>query len=270
VDLSLTDVLNQDNPSANQLYIGKSRYNDAALGAQLHDVRFYSIALSDQQVATIRHNAISDKEMVTTSTPATQQEGAPEEVTEAAPIYAGLMEVPDFTAETMVGHLPRLPVHIAGVYGDGADGPLVRVIWPAPADNSQVRQPGTYVITGTAPGTVFTPRATVTVKAAPGQALQPRMDLAPFPLGHVVLNQDDQGRDTPFIKNRDKFILTLAQTDPNSFLYNFRDAFGQPQPEGLRPLRGWDNQTTRLRGHASGHYLTAIAQAYASTTYDED
>ncbi|MHC4564297.1 MAG: beta-L-arabinofuranosidase domain-containing protein, partial [Planctomycetota bacterium] len=182
----------------------------------------------------------------------------------------GLMEVPDITAETVVGHLPRLPVHIAGVYGDAADGPLVRVIWPAPEDNSQVQQPGTYVITGTVPGTVFTPRATVTVKAAPDQASQPHMYLVPFPLGHVVLNQDDQGRDTPCIKNRDKFILTLAQTDPNSFLYNFRDAFGQPQPEGLRPLRGWDNQTTRLRGHASGHYLTAIAQAYASTTYDED
>ncbi len=86
----------------------------------------------------------------------------------------------------------------------------------------------------------------------------------------MVLNQDDQGRDTPFIKNRDKFILTLARTDPNAFLYNFRDAFGQPQPEGVRPLRGWDSQTTRLRGHASGHYLTAIAQAYASTVYDED
>jgi uncharacterized protein len=53
------------------------------------------------------------------------------------------------------------------------------------------------------------------------------------------------------------------------FLYNFRDAFGQPQPAGAQQLEGWDNQTTRLRGHASGHYLSAIAQAYASTTYDE-
>jgi uncharacterized protein len=38
---------------------------------------------------------------------------------------------------------------------------------------------------------------------------------------------------------------------------------------GTQQLEGWDNQTTRLRGHASGHYLSAIAQAYASTTYDE-
>ena len=44
---------------------------------------------------------------------------------------------------------------------------------------------------------------------------------------------------------------------------------GKPQPAGATQLEGWDNQTTRLRGHASGHYLSAIAQAYASTTYDE-
>jgi hypothetical protein len=90
------------------------------------------------------------------------------------------------------------------------------------------------------------------------------------PLDRVVLDRDTQGRETPFTRNRDKFLRALAATDPNTFLYNFRDAFGQPQPEGTRPLEGWDSQTTRLRGHASGHYLTAIAQAYASTGADPE
>jgi hypothetical protein len=84
----------------------------------------------------------------------------------------------------------------------------------------------------------------------------------------VVLDRDAAGRETPFMRNRDKFIRGLAATNPDSFLYNFRDAFGQPQPAGAERLEGWDEQTTRLRGHASGHYLSAIAQAYASTTYD--
>ena len=48
----------------------------------------------------------------------------------------------------------------------------------------------------------------------------------------MVLNQDTQGRDTPFIRNRDKFLEGLAATNPDSFLYNFRDAFGKPQPAG--------------------------------------
>ena len=91
----------------------------------------------------------------------------------------------------------------------------------------------------------------------------------PFPLSDVVLDRNANGRETPFRRNRDKFIQGLAASNPDSFLYNFRDAFGEPQPAGAVQLEGWDNQTTRLRGHASGHYLTAIAQAYASTTYDE-
>ena len=106
----------------------------------------------------------------------------------------------------------------------------------------------------------------MTVKAAaqgpPGSAARL---VEPFPLGQVVLDQERAGRDTPFIKNRDKFIRGLAKTNPDRFLYNFRDAFGQKQPAGVKPLGGWDNQTTRLRGHASGHYLSAIAQAYAGT-----
>jgi len=158
---------------------------------------------------------------------------------------------------------------IAGEYTDGAAGPPVRVIWPSPEDNSAIRKPGTYTVTGKVPGTDFEPKATVTVKAPSDPPPAPQRRLEPFPLGQVVLHADQQQRATPFIKNRDKFILTLAKTDPDRFLYNFRDAFGQPQPEGVKPLGVWDSQTTKLRGHASGHYLSAIAQAYAGTTYDD-
>lgn len=119
------------------------------------------------------------------------------------------------------------------------------------------------------PGMEFHPKAVVTVKDAPNSVAPPHRRLEAFPLGQVVLDQDDRQRDTPFIKNRDKFILGLAETNPDRFLYMFRNAFGQPQPEGVRPLGVWDSQTTKLRGHATGHYLSAIAQAYAGTTYDE-
>ena len=185
------------------------------------------------------------------------------------PDASRLVKVPDISVETIVGHLPRLPHTIPGVYRDDAKGPKVRVIWPSPVDNRQVLEAGTYTVTGTLPGTDFQPKAVVTVKAAPDPVLAPRRTLEPFSLGLVVLNLDEHLRDTQFIKNRDKFILTLAETDPDRFLYMFRDAFGQDQPEGARPLGVWDSQTTKLRGHASGHYLSAIAQAYASTTYDE-
>jgi uncharacterized protein len=205
---------------------------------------------------------------------ATRRGGRPEPVIPTAaistesPLASRLLRVPEIQAETVVGSLPRLPREVPAVYKSGATGPKVRVIWPAPKDNSQVAKPGTYTVTGKVPGTDFRPTARVTVKPAARPAGAPTRTVEPFALGRVTLDRDTKGRETPFIRNRDKFIRALAGTDPDRFLYNFRDAFGQPQPAGTQPLGGWDSQTTRLRGHASGHYLSAIAQAYASTTYD--
>jgi len=190
-------------------------------------------------------------------------------IPQESPLASRLEAVPDIKAETIAGQVPRLPYSIPAVYRDKAKGPEVRVVWPSPKDNSQFIKPGTTTVTGKVPGTSFQPKAAVTVKEASKTVPVPTRLVEAFPLGQVVLDQDTKGRDTPFIKNRDKFIRGLAGSDPDSFLYNFRDAFGEKQPEGVKPLGGWDSQTTRLRGHASGHYLSAIAQAYAGTTYDE-
>ena len=190
----------------------------------------------------------------------------------ASPFASRISHVPDITVETIVGTLPRLPSTVPAVYRTGEMGPggnVVRVIWPSPTDNSEVKAPGTYTVVGKVPGTPFEPKAIVIIKVPVGTTTPPSRLAEAFPLSQVTLDKDEAGRDTPFIKNRDKFIRGLAGSNPDSFLYNFRDAFGQPQPAGVKPLEGWDDQTTRLRGHASGHYLTAIAQAYASTTYDE-
>ncbi len=187
-----------------------------------------------------------------------------DDISKTSPFASVISHVPDITVETIVGTLPRLPgtVTAPGV-GD------VRVIWPSPTDNTAVKAPGTYTVTGQVPGTSLTPKAIVIVTVPVGTSTPPARLAEAFPLSQVVLEKDTQGRDTPFIRNRDKFIRGLAASNPDNFLYNFRDTFGQPQPAGVQQLEGWDDQTTRLRGHASGHYLTAIAQAYASTTYDE-
>jgi uncharacterized protein len=185
------------------------------------------------------------------------------------PVAIPLEAVPDIKAETTVGHLPRLPYTIPAVYRNKAKGPDVRVVWPAPRDNSQVLQPGIYIVTGKVPGTQFLPKASVTVKMSAKDVSIPKRSVEVFPLGQVVLEPDIKGHDTQFIKNRDKFIRTLATTNPDDFLYNFRAAFGRKQPEGARQLGVWESETTRLRGHATGHYLSAIAQAYAGTTYNE-
>jgi len=268
VNWTLADILSQENARANRVYLGKSFYDgDALFAGKMADVRFYSIALSDRQVAVIRHNAGADDDIVAVDNRPADQAAAEEAQGTRLP-YPGLVGVPNVAVETSVGFMPHLPYFIPGTYRDNTSAPLVRVIWPAPQDNCEVAQAGSYTVTGSVPGTQFQPKASVTVLAAPAPTPAPQLDLDPFPLGQVVLNPDRQERPTAFMKNRDKFIRGLAQSDPNRFLYNFRDAFGQEQPEGTHPLGGWDSQTTRLRGHASGHYLTGIAQAYASTSYD--
>ncbi len=376
VTLSLEQILDQENAAANLLYIGRGQFNGSEINAKIYDFRIYNIALTSEQVKTIRNNALPDevrvnndleaidlgnltygkvtdtktfqatvlamptedqivdsdiaqihlpdlnnvtrnlalptdsasgnsviswsssnkdvisdsgvvtrpmfnegsKSIVLTVTAAKGDTKATKKFTALVrrlPNAPVLIDVPDITAETLVGYLPNLPFYIPGRYRNDVKGPLVRVNWPAPTDNSQVNKPGTYTVTGIVPDTTFQPKATVTVKVASPDTdkdtnLIAQRNVEPFPLGDVVLNKDEKGRDTQFIKNRDKFISTLANTNPDSFLYNFRDAFGQKQPEGVRPLGVWDSRTTRLRGHASGHYLSAIAQAYAGTTYDEN
>ena len=262
-------IVNQATRAANRLFIGRSQDDRApTLHARLRDVRIYRVALSDQQVATIRTNALAARQ-TTAARGAPAPEISTANIPAESPLASRLSNVPDVTVETIVGMLPRLPHEVAATYRDNAKGPNVRVIWPSPIDNSAVMKPGTYVVTGKVPGTAFEPQARVIVKVPVGTTTPPSRLVEPFALTDVVLERDTKGRETAFIRNRDKFVRGLAASNPDSFLYNFRDAFGQPQPAGATQLEGWDNQTTRLRGHASGHYLSAIAQAYAGTTYDE-
>ena len=253
-----------------RLFLGRSQPDgEPTAHVRLRDVRIYRVALSDQQVATIRTNSTPGRRTTRgrgTPPPEISTANIPAE----SPLATLITNVPDVKVETIVGTLPRLPAMVPATYRDRKTGSEVRVIWPAPTDNKPVAAPGSYEVTGRVPGTSFAPKATVIVKVPVGLMTPPSRVVEPFPLSQVVLEPDTKGRATPFIKNRDKFIRGLAASNPDNFLYNFRDAFGQTQPAGTQQLEGWDNQTTRLRGHASGHYLTAIAQAYASTTYDKE
>lgn len=258
------------------LYIGKSLLpGDPNLNALLHDFRIYRIPLSNRQVAGIYNNALRGRGInagvVNTTGNRRTEEPLPQFPANEAQLYnTYLVKVSDVKVETEVGTLPRLPGYVQGTYKDEmkGKGPKVRVLWPAATDNNAVLKPGTYTITGRVAGTDFQPKAVVTVSAT-RKSTVPNLKLASFNLNQVTLKNDADGHESQFVENRDKFINTLAKTDPNSFLYMFRHAFGQQQPEGAKPLGVWDSKDTKLRGHATGHYLSAIAQAYAGTGYDK-
>lgn len=56
-------------------------------------------------------------------------------------------------------------------------------------------------------------------------------------------------------------LAHLKQTDPNKLLYNFRVAAGLPVNEEDK-MTGWDAPDCNLRGHTTGHYMSALALAY--------
>lgn len=267
-ELNLSKLFDYSKADKNKLYIGKSLADENIyLNAKLHDFRIYRVPLTDKQVSRIFNNAFKENEEGEDSGEE-QKADLPKFAATTPQLYNQFLEsVADVNVQTVVGTLPRLPSYIKGVYKNGVQGPEVRVIWPAPKDNSQVLKSGQFTVTGSVSGTDLKPKAIVNVKE--GKESVPERKLEAFKLEQVLLNTDADGNQTKFIENRDKFLTTLATTDPDSFLYMFRNAFGQEQPKEAEPLGVWDSQETKLRGHATGHYLTAIAQAYASTGYDK-
>ncbi|MFT4023801.1 MAG: glycoside hydrolase family 127 protein [Flavihumibacter sp.] len=257
-------------PGERMLYIGKSMFaGDPSLNALLRDFRIYRVPLSEKQVAGIFANGRRGVNDGSVNTTAKVEDDLPHFPAGRPQLYnAYLLKVADVHVETETGNLPRLPSYVQGTYRNNRKGPLVRVLWPEAVDNTAVIKPGQYSITGRVAGTDFQPKAYVTVKDK-ARSTTPGSTLEAFDLSQVSLKNDAHGHETKFIENRDKFISTLAKTDPNSFLYMFRDAFGQQQPAGAKPLGVWDSRDTKLRGHATGHYLSAIAQAYAGTGYNK-
>ncbi len=269
IALTWEHVFDADPDKNTQFYIGKSvSSDDANLNARIHDFRIYRIPLNETQVARIYRNSFEEDE-ATVGTKEKLDGDLPKFPKETPQLYNEfLTSVPTLEVATTVGFLPRLPPYVKGIYAKGMEQRNVRVIWPAPKDNTKVLKAGTYTVIGHISGSEIKPSAIVTVQDV-NEPVTPDRALEVFDLDQVSLDNDLHGQHTKFIENRDKFITTLAETNPDNFLYMFRNAFGQEQPEGAEPLGVWDSQETKLRGHATGHYLTAIAQAYASTGYDK-
>ncbi|MCH7415438.1 glycoside hydrolase family 127 protein [Belliella sp. R4-6] len=266
---NLSKIFQKQPDAKKQLYIGKSNLSEGrTLNALIHDFRIYRIPLSTKQVGRIYSKTTQNlnEGIVNEDKKEDDLQKFPESQQQLFNSY--LIGVSDVNVETEIGELPRLPSYVDGIYKDGIKGPKVRVLWPAETDNNAVLKSGNYTLTGRVSGTNFQPKAIVQVNNQ-AKSATPTLQLETFNLGQVSLNSDTHGHDTKFIENRDKFITTLAETNPDSFLYMFRNTYGQKQPEGATPLGVWDSQETKLRGHATGHYLTAIAQAYEGTGYDK-
>ena len=100
--------------------------------------------------------------------------------------------------------------------------------------------------------------ATVSVVGRRGRCLPHKPVAEPLPLDQVSIDGDNR-----LTHNRDLDIDQLLTLDVRQQLYNYRDTYGLPT-DGYPVSDGWDSPTTKLKGHGSGHYMSAMAFAYAS------
>ena len=78
-----------------------------------------------------------------------------------------------------------------------------------------------------------------------------------LPLGAVQL------LDSPFRLNQARNTTYLLFLDPERMFRSFRLNYGEPST--AEPLGGWEKPDSQIRGHMTGHLLSALALTYANT-----
>ena len=132
------------------------------------------------------------------------------------------------------------------------------VIWDAGALRTY-KEVGPLCETGHIAGTEVPVRLQIQVIQPQETAPVSAPVLQAVPLSDVRLSEG-----TPFYEAAACMQTYLLSQDVDRLLYSFRTAAGLDTC-GASPMIGWDSPQCLLRGHTTGHYLSAIALAYAST-----
>ncbi len=195
-------------------------------------------------------------------------------MTTAATVYRTISKVSAVTVDCPVGTAPRLPNLVWVTCSDGyseyrqvrwANAPLADE--QAEADAQQHPAGSQYEIGGFVIGDETTDngypvKAQIKVVAEGYQT--PEKEVAhTFSLADVSIDGDNR-----LTHNRDEALREICSWDVTQQLYNYRDTYGL-STEGYTKSDGWDSPDTKLKGHGSGHYMSAIAQAYAVATNPE-
>lgn len=195
-------------------------------------------------------------------------------MTTAATVYRTISKVEAISVDCPVGTVPRLPNLVWVTYSDGyseyrqvrwANAPLADE--QAEADAQKHPAGSQYEIGGFVIGDETTDNGypvKAQIKVVAGGYQTPEKEVAhTFSLADVSIDGDNR-----LTHNRDEAIREICSWDVTQQLYNYRDTYGL-STEGYTKSDGWDSPDTKLKGHGSGHYMSAIAQAYAVATNPE-
>ena len=195
-------------------------------------------------------------------------------MTTAATVYRTISKVEAISVDCPEGTAPRLPNLVWVTYSDGyseyrqvrwANAPLADEQAEADAQKHPAGSQyeiGGFVIGDETTDNGYPVKAQIKVVAEGYQA--PEKEVAhTFSLADVSIDGDNR-----LTHNRDEAIREICSWDVTQQLYNYRDTYGL-STEGYTKSDGWDSPDTKLKGHGSGHYMSAIAQAYAVATNPE-
>lgn len=195
-------------------------------------------------------------------------------MTTAATVYRTISKVEAVTVDCPEGTAPRLPNLVWVTYSDGyseyrqvrwANAPLADEQAEADAQKHPAGSQyeiGGFVIGDETTDNGYPVKAQIKVVAEGYQT--PEKEVAhTFSLADVSIDGDNR-----LTHNRDEALREICSWDVTQQLYNYRDTYGL-STEGYTKSDGWDSPDTKLKGHGSGHYMSAIAQAYAVATNPE-
>ena len=171
--------------------------------------------------------------------------------------------------KTPVGHAPRLPYQLWVTDANG-HSEYRQVKWMNTSEateqaeaNPNINPVGTiYKVRGFILGDNTTPNGypvSAEVRVMEVTEEERIVPVAkPLPLDAVSIDGENR-----LTQNRDLDIDQLISLPVKQQLYNYRDTYGL-STEGYPESDGWDSPTTKLKGHGSGHYMSALAFAFAS------
>ncbi len=197
--------------------------------------------------------------------------GSPLEISPKKTRYKHIKSVEPIEITASCSAAPSLPYQVWVTYSDGSHE-WRQVMWTNSSltTENEEANPGLYpegkeykilgyIIGDNTSNKGFPVTANIKVSKDAWNEVKKDIVATAFPLTDVTITGHNR-----LTNNRDLDIKALLELDVTQQLYNYRDTYGLPT-EGYKEADGWDSPTTKLKGHGTGHYMSALAFAFAST-----
>ncbi|MNO13041.1 Non-reducing end beta-L-arabinofuranosidase [compost metagenome] len=170
---------------------------------------------------------------------------------------ANIIAVNPVLVQSKTGERPKLPTVVI-VKNDTGRHTVSSVSWE-PVNQEAYQATGSFLIHGEVEGSHLKAVAEIQVMDKLGDIIDHAKQVREFRGREVRLDEKSE-----FGAAMNRFLRYIQSVDDDQMLYNFRAA-ATGDTKGAQPMTGWDAPECNLKGHTTGHYLSALALAYNTT-----